>query len=428
MRKSKFFLVVLFMVASLLSFAKPVKVKVIGNIKGLDECQVQFLDANSKTVLASTIAEKGFFEVNISIDDQKDVSVFFKVPSLERELAGKKKGVPLYRFFLGDSIIKLTGKLKKGDIVNFVAHSKMNDQVYKVYESSPNGKLKEQKGKEKNDLFRAINARMRNFIKDYQKKNKNAEYLEARTALEGDSKYKNLFKKVKEITEKLMDYEYQELMDFVSQISSETNKGLNAILYLNCKKLKAKYLKSIIDRYKSLQTEEQINNDYYVKELFDIYLEKNMVNKGADVFDKFIFKDANGQEVRLSDYKGQYIYLNFYNPEYISSIIELDQVYKTAEKYKNEDILFLHINLGEDYDYFKKFCKTNQLTRNHININDKYFYKTFKLRQLPRGILIDKNFKIYNFFVGKLYGDFDKEKRCNKFNGKTIEDYLKEIF
>lgn len=104
--------------------------------------------------------------------------------------------------------------------------------------------------------------------------------------------------------------------------------------------------------------------------------------------------DENGNEVRLSDYKGQYIVLNFWNSTCEPCVNELSYFEKVMKKYEGR-VTFLMVNIvdgnNETRDSALKYLKDNNLDIKTI-FDEHYDARiNYKVTSLPRTIFIDKN-------------------------------------
>ena len=104
--------------------------------------------------------------------------------------------------------------------------------------------------------------------------------------------------------------------------------------------------------------------------------------------------DENGNEVRLSDYKGQYLVLNFWNSNDEASKDELPYFDEAIKKYEGQ-VKFLMINMVNSYNETKETA-LQYLIDNNLEINtifdDHYDARVnYKVTSLPRTVFIDKN-------------------------------------
>jgi thiol-disulfide isomerase/thioredoxin len=114
----------------------------------------------------------------------------------------------------------------------------------------------------------------------------------------------------------------------------------------------------------------------------------------------FTLEDMNGNKVSLSDFKGKWVYLNFWSVTCGACIGDFMK-YSPAinEKYKDKNIVFLNICFGEDAIRWRK--KVDELQIGGVNviangwINLK-ICKDYQADPLPRTFLIDKAGNINN--------------------------------
>lgn len=107
----------------------------------------------------------------------------------------------------------------------------------------------------------------------------------------------------------------------------------------------------------------------------------------------FEVHDKDGNEIRLSDYKGDYIILNFWNSSCDLCKEQLLYFEKAINKYEGQ-IKFLMINIIGENETTESIL--NYLKENNINIDtvfdDHYDVRiNYKISTLPRTIFIDKS-------------------------------------
>jgi peroxiredoxin len=114
----------------------------------------------------------------------------------------------------------------------------------------------------------------------------------------------------------------------------------------------------------------------------------------------FTLEDMNGNKVSLSDFKGKWVYLNFWsinNEACIGDFMKYGPVIK--EKYKDKNIVFLNICFEEDAEKWRK--KVDELQIDGVNVIAKgetspKICKDYLADLLPRTFLIDKAGNINN--------------------------------
>jgi peroxiredoxin len=114
----------------------------------------------------------------------------------------------------------------------------------------------------------------------------------------------------------------------------------------------------------------------------------------------FTLEDMNGNKVSLSDFKGKWVFLNFWSVT-CGTCIDDYMKYGQAinEKYKDKNIVFLNICFEEDADKWRK--KVDELQINGTNViargwRNLEICKDYQADFLPRTFLIDKAGNINN--------------------------------
>lgn len=108
----------------------------------------------------------------------------------------------------------------------------------------------------------------------------------------------------------------------------------------------------------------------------------------------FEVHDKDGNEIRLSDYKGQYVILNFWNSSCAPCTKQLPYFEEAIKKYEGQ-VKFLMINIvdgeSETIGSALKYLKDNNINID-TTFDDHYDVRiNYKIATLPRTIFIDKN-------------------------------------
>mgnify|MGYP001179861523 FL=1 len=138
---------------------------------------------------------------------------------------------------------------------------------------------------------------------------------------------------------------------------------------------------------------------------------KNVViNKELKVYDNIIFLDNNKKIIRLSDYKGNLVLLNFWATWCAPCKKEMPSLDALKVKPELENIKIFPINIGKDS--FKKSEQFfNELNIKNLNIyfdNPKTLAKDLNLRGVPTTILFNKDNKEFARVIGSI--DFEDEE------------------
>lgn len=125
---------------------------------------------------------------------------------------------------------------------------------------------------------------------------------------------------------------------------------------------------------------------------------------GSDSSDKtpaidFTTTLLNGDSVKLSDYKGKVVLLNFWATWCGPCVGELPAFEKLDKEY-GDDVVILAVNIGEDKDSVSKFAKENGYTF-PIGLDEKQDIATaYQIYSIPATYIIDKDGNVAEISTG----------------------------
>ena len=112
----------------------------------------------------------------------------------------------------------------------------------------------------------------------------------------------------------------------------------------------------------------------------------------------FSFDDIDGKRVSFSDFKGKYVYIDFWATWCAPCLKEIPFLKEIEEQYKNEDIVFVSISIDNEKDKAKwaKMVKEKQLggVQLFAGINAGDVTNPYKISGIPHFMLFDKEGKI----------------------------------
>ena len=149
----------------------------------------------------------------------------------------------------------------------------------------------------------------------------------------------------------------------------------------------------------------------------------NKIEKeGAHLFE---LKDINGELIKLADYKGKVVILNFWASWCDPCVEEFPSMLELIDKF-NDKVVMIAISADYtmvDLDDFLKVFKSDKVDRSKrlkiIWDKDKLESKNWGLHALPESFILDKNLKL----VKKISGS---ENWSSAGALKFFESYLKE--
>ena len=142
------------------------------------------------------------------------------------------------------------------------------------------------------------------------------------------------------------------------------------------------------------------------------YLTNMPVKVGAQMVD-FMAKDLNGNEVRLSDYKGKVILLDFwaYWCHYCHEQNQHEFPY-LLEKYKNRDFIIISYSVDLDKKLWEQSSKNDNISwvnlSNLRGVDDLVAFQ-YGVKAYPTSFLIDPNGVVKKEFMGFERGVIEKE-------------------
>lgn len=112
---------------------------------------------------------------------------------------------------------------------------------------------------------------------------------------------------------------------------------------------------------------------------------------------EFTQNDPDGKPVKLSDFKGKYLLVDFWASWCGPCRAENPNVVKAYQKYKNKNFTILGVSLDRDKDKWLEAIQKDNLTWTHVSdlkYWDNEVAKMYGIRSIPANILLDKTGKI----------------------------------
>lgn len=122
-----------------------------------------------------------------------------------------------------------------------------------------------------------------------------------------------------------------------------------------------------------------------------------------------IAEDSSGKQVKLSDFKGKVVYVDFWATWCMPCMAEMPYLKKLKEAFKdNSNVVFLSVSIDDDKQQWKKSLVKNNFSGQQWIIN-RNLLTAYKVTSIPRMLLIDQQFRMADINAG-LPSDAETEK------------------
>ncbi|MFT8321483.1 MAG: thiol-disulfide oxidoreductase ResA [Bacillus sp. (in: firmicutes)] len=116
----------------------------------------------------------------------------------------------------------------------------------------------------------------------------------------------------------------------------------------------------------------------------------------------FVLIDQKGKQQKLSNYKGQGIFLNFWATWCKPCEKEMPLINELYNQYKQHKVQVFSINVGESTLTVNRFIEEYGLTFPTMIDSDESVQEAYAINPLPVTFLIDKNGGIIDIYTGEL--------------------------
>lgn len=143
---------------------------------------------------------------------------------------------------------------------------------------------------------------------------------------------------------------------------------------------------------------ENNKDPYYADQLKIVYDEKQLLAPGQPA-PLFTLEDVDGNMVSLNDFKGKFVYIDFWQTLCSRSARELPYLLNLYSDYKDENIEFVSISVNKDENVWRDYVKENKNIGTSLIVTkswDSETYTDYQVFGLPSFILIDTEGKIVN--------------------------------
>lgn len=138
-----------------------------------------------------------------------------------------------------------------------------------------------------------------------------------------------------------------------------------------------------------------------------------------EVAPSFELKSLDGGTVTLEDYKGQYLFINFWATWCQYCDEEMPDLMAFQKKHA-EELTVLAINVNEKNDVVQKYIDKNKLDLKVLMDSDGTVSQLYQVSAFPTTFLVDKTGKIIGYVPGKLTAeDMESTLKYLKEHGTT---------
>jgi len=142
--------------------------------------------------------------------------------------------------------------------------------------------------------------------------------------------------------------------------------------------------------------------------------EKHDILKVGDVAPDFALVDLDGESHRLSDYKGQGVFLNFWGTWCAPCKKEMPAMGRQYQVYKDQGVQVLAVNIAESDLKVRTFAEQYGMTFPTLIDKNKSVMQAYSIRPLPTTLLINPEGKIVKIITGEM-------------SEKSIQGYMEQI-
>ena len=114
----------------------------------------------------------------------------------------------------------------------------------------------------------------------------------------------------------------------------------------------------------------------------------------------FTLDDLDGNEISLSDFRGQIVVLNFWATWCPPCMAEIPDFVETFNEYRDKDVQFIGVS-DEDISTLKKFAADYNINY-PILIDDKNIMAIWGIRAIPTTFILDRDGKIVFENIGMM--------------------------
>lgn len=383
----------------------PIQLK--GEIKGLTGREVVLLDSNRKTELARVKGNKDLFEITTNAEVADGRFYYLYVPALGD--LGPSMNIPTVYFFIDKPALDINAQIVNGnlELVGIMTSPDM-------------------------DEYNTLNAENR-FTKDVEAAGK--KYNEAFDLYNNKAQTDENMKILKEASENLDKTYALQTQEFVNMIPRYSrSNALMAIIYNNFFSSPADKLQELLNSF-----DKSMQSNYYAKAMLNQINRTKACEIGQSAPD-FEVKDLNGNPVKLSSLRGQYVLIDFWASWCGPCRKEIPNLKNVYAEFKDKGLKLVGLSIDDSEANWHKAVEEEKLDYLQLWDSEKATMKLYNYNGIPfiilvspEGIILEKNLrgtevreKVMKHISG---GSFKINANLDKpFNGKVYLACIKDKF
>lgn len=184
------------------------------------------------------------------------------------------------------------------------------------------------------------------------------------------------------------DAEYNESLKVIAELKNDDIRAysLYNIMIMRLKDVGVDEFDKDYNYFKEHNTSE-----FYTKQMQIAYEEKQRIAPGKPAPD-FALADVDGNQVSLKDFKGQYVYMDFWQTLCPRSGRELPHYLKLQSEYQDENIAFVSISVDQNEENWRNYVKEKKNVGTSLRAEESWdsdVYTKYQVNGLPSFIIID---------------------------------------
>lgn len=349
------------------AFAGLIPVKLKGEIKGLAGREVVLLDGDRKTELAHNKGNKDSFSLEAKIKVGDGRFYYLYVPALGD--LGPSMKIPTVYCFVDKPVLEVNAEIIDGNLKLLeVKNSPDWNEYNTLNEENPYTKDVEAAGKKYNEAFELYN-------------------MKAQT----DENMKIL----KEASENLDKAYALQTQEFVSMISKyPKSNALMAIIYSSFFSSPVNKLQELLNAF-----DKDMMNNYYAKAILD-QINRTKACEIGQLAPDFEVKDQNGNLVKLSSLRGQYVLIDFWASWCGPCRKEISNLKKVYAEFKDKGLKLVGLSIDDREANWRKAIEEEKLNYLQLWDSQKTTMKLYNYNGIPfivlispEGIILEKNLR-----------------------------------